>query len=49
MGAMGANIAHVVMCAIWLIALNLVYHKALKNPPDAGLIPAPSRMPSADI
>ena len=40
-GAMGANIAHVAMCAVWLIALNIVYHKALKDPPDAGLKPAP--------
>ena len=40
-GAMGANIAHVAMCAFWLIALNLVYHKALKDSPDAGLKPAP--------
>ena len=40
MGAMGANIAHVAMGTVWLIALSVVYHKALKNPPDADLIPA---------
>jgi O-antigen/teichoic acid export membrane protein len=40
-GAMGANIAHVAMCAVWLIALNLVYHKALKNPSSVSLLPTP--------
>jgi O-antigen/teichoic acid export membrane protein len=40
-GAMGANIAHVAMSAVWLTALMLVYHKALKEPPNPAAKPAP--------
>lgn len=32
-GAMGANFAHVAMGAVWMLALNLVYRRALKAPP----------------
>ena len=34
MGAMGANIAHIAMSSVWLAALMLVYHKALKDHPN---------------